>query len=192
MDGISTHGSNTLSDAYVTDTGTVQTIVELPLDFLKDDYIAQRREYLAKNPNNMELKQIVTSMEQLHQRLEQASSVELTIPYTVTAYIDDDEKLYQNGRTGEISFTLHLPGTVAPEASTHLTTLREGDQGEAVSALQERLIALGYLSESSGVYDERTAAALKDFQESNGLPADGIAGPNTQQALYAADAIPKN
>lgn len=53
-------------------------------------------------------------------------------------------------------------------------------------------MALGYLSESSGVYDERTAAALKAFQESNGLPADGIAGPNTQQALYAADAIPKS
>lgn len=192
MDGISTHGSNTLSDAYVTDTGTVQTIVELPLDFLKDDYIAQQREYLAKNPNNMELKQIVTSMEQLHQRLEQASSVELTIPYTVTTYIDDDEKLYQNGRTGEIRFTLHLPETVALEAPTNLTTLREGDQGEAVSALQERLMALGYLSESSRVYDERTAAALKAFQESNGLPADGIAGPNTQQALYAADAIPKS
>ena len=67
-----------------------------------------------------------------------------------------------------------------------------GDQGEAVSALQERLIALGYLSESSGVYDEWTAAALKAFQESNGLPADGIAGPNTQQALYAANAIPKS
>ena len=101
MDGISTHGSNTLSDAYVTDTGTVQTIVELPLDLLKDDYIAQQREYLAKNPNNMELKQIVTSMEQLHQRLEQASSVELTIPYTVTTYTDDDEKLYQNGVLGK-------------------------------------------------------------------------------------------
>ena len=53
-------------------------------------------------------------------------------------------------------------------------------------------MALGYLSESSRVYDERTAAALKAFQESNGLPADGIAGPNTQQALYAADAIPKS
>ena len=47
----------------------------------------------------------------------------------VTTYIDDDEKLYQNGRTGEIRFTLHLPETVAPEASSHLTTLREGDQG---------------------------------------------------------------
>ena len=45
-------------------------------------------------------------------------------------------------------------------------------------------MALGYLSESSGVMHERTAAALKAFQESNGLPADGIAGPNTQQALY--------
>ena len=63
---------------------------------------------------------------------------------------------------------------------------------DAEDAMQERLIALGYLSESSGVYDERTAAALKAFQESNGLPADGIAGPNTQQALYAADAIPKS
>ena len=58
--------------------------------------------------------------------------------------------------------------------------------------IRDRLIALGYLSESSGVYDERTAAALKDFQESNGLPADGIAGSNTQQALYAADAIPES
>ena len=85
-----------------------------------------------------------------------------------------------------------MPETVAPEASTHLTTLREGDQGEAVSALQELLIVLGYLSESSGVYDERIAAALKAFQESNGLPADGIAGPKTQQALYTADPIPES
>ena len=49
-------------------------------------------------------------------------------------------------------------------------------------------MALGYMQESSGVYDERTVDALKAFQKKNGLPADGIAGPGTQQALYASTA----
>ncbi|MGR9108492.1 MAG: peptidoglycan-binding domain-containing protein, partial [Gammaproteobacteria bacterium] len=38
----------------------------------------------------------------------------------------------------------------------------------------------------TGIMDAATRSALRGFQEQQGLPADGIAGPDTQSALVAA------
>ena len=57
--------------------------------------------------------------------------------------------------------------------------------------MQSRLAALGYLSASfiSGAYDEATAQAVRQFQQANGLTADGAAGSATQSRLYASNAV---
>lgn len=63
--------------------------------------------------------------------------------------------------------------------------LRAGSTGDQVRQLQEELIKLGYLSgDPSGVYDEATVAAVKEYQRANDLAIDGIAGPDTLGALY--------
>ncbi len=71
-----------------------------------------------------------------------------------------------------------------PEAS--YTTLQIGSTGDAVTTLQKRLVELGYLTDAqvSGVYDVNTREAIKDFQETNNLTVDGIAGSLTQHALF--------
>ena len=70
--------------------------------------------------------------------------------------------------------------------------MRLGTQGDAVVALQDRLKALGYLSvTSTGYFGSLTEAAVKDFQQTNNLAADGIAGPMTQTRLLSNDAIAK-
>ncbi|MGE5542772.1 MAG: L,D-transpeptidase family protein [Bacillota bacterium] len=62
--------------------------------------------------------------------------------------------------------------------------LRLGAIGHAVIELQNRLIALGYLTGfADGVFGSTTDAALKRFQVHNGLAPDGIAGPLTRRAL---------
>lgn len=60
------------------------------------------------------------------------------------------------------------------------TTLSEGDSGEAVTALRNRLMAMGYLPRSvSRVYDTSLAAAVREFQANHGLEATGQASEST-------------
>ena len=69
--------------------------------------------------------------------------------------------------------------------------LTAGMSGEQVRQVQSRLAALGYLSASfiSGTYDDATAQAVRQFQQANGLTADGTAGSATQSRLYANNAV---
>ncbi len=65
--------------------------------------------------------------------------------------------------------------------------LQPGDQGDAVIALRNRLIALNYLDRSAtAVYDKSIQRAVQRYQLDNGLVADGVAGASTIQALNAA------
>lgn len=69
--------------------------------------------------------------------------------------------------------------------------LTAGMSGDQVRSLQSRLAQLGYLSSSfvSGVYDTQTQQAVRQFQNANGLTADGAAGSVTQSRLYASSAV---
>ncbi len=81
--------------------------------------------------------------------------------------------------------------TPMPTPVPDLSTLRQGDMGNEVKALQQRLIQLGYLSgKADGNFGSGTAAALKAFQKSNGLNQDGVAGPTTLSKLYSTSASP--
>lgn len=71
-------------------------------------------------------------------------------------------------------------------------SLKRGDRGDAVVALQKRLRELGYLTDTAdGIYGDTTEDAIKKFQKAVGLTADGVAGASTQAKLNASDA-PEN
>ncbi|WP_417727252.1 L,D-transpeptidase family protein [Roseovarius sp.] len=62
--------------------------------------------------------------------------------------------------------------------------LRPGDAGQAVIALRNRLIAMGYITRSAAqTYDARLQEAVQAFQADHGLETDGVAGPSTLAAL---------
>ncbi|MEX0955081.1 MAG: N-acetylmuramidase domain-containing protein [Rhizobiaceae bacterium] len=61
--------------------------------------------------------------------------------------------------------------------------LRRGSHGKAIIDLQHALSAAGYALQADGRFDERTEAALRQFQRDHGLGVDGIAGPRTLSAL---------
>ncbi len=59
-------------------------------------------------------------------------------------------------------------------------TLRPGDSSDAVIALRNRLIRMGYMERSSSrVYDAALQEAVQRFQLDHGLNTDGIAGQGT-------------
>ena len=63
-------------------------------------------------------------------------------------------------------------------------TLRLGAKGEPVRALQQRLNVLGFNSGTAdGSFGPKTEAAVKAFQKSRGLAADGVVGPKTWDKL---------
>ena len=69
-------------------------------------------------------------------------------------------------------------------------SMKKGNKGTQVTALQERLKELGYYKDTpTGTYDTNTIGAVRSFQKKNGLKADGTAGAETQKAIYSADAI---
>lgn len=98
--------------------------------------------------------------------------------------------------------TPRTAATVAPGAQSWATSTEDynagypvlmlGSTGTDVSDLQARLAELGYYDgEIDGRYASGTQAAVEEFQTRNGLAADGIAGRQTQDLLYAGSAQPK-
>ncbi|MFB8775974.1 D-Ala-D-Ala carboxypeptidase family metallohydrolase [Streptomyces broussonetiae] len=88
-----------------------------------------------------------------------------------------------------------VAGTVAAAGTAHADgcytwsrTLSQGASGSDVTQLQIRLggyPGYGSVLAVDGSFGPATAAALKRFQSAYGLAADGVAGPNTYNKLYA-------
>ncbi len=76
--------------------------------------------------------------------------------------------------------------TTNGSASGSFTTLRYGSSGEQVRAMQQALNGLGYDTKGvDGKFGRGTEAAVKQFQRSNGLGVDGLAGAKTLTLLYS-------
>jgi peptidoglycan LD-endopeptidase CwlK len=65
--------------------------------------------------------------------------------------------------------------------------LRKGDRGEDVRLIQTRLSVLGFLGagDIDGIFGTGTELAVKKFQKSKGLSADGLIGPQTRISLMS-------
>ncbi|MFI9462929.1 D-Ala-D-Ala carboxypeptidase family metallohydrolase [Streptomyces xiamenensis] len=88
--------------------------------------------------------------------------------------------------------TLAGAGTASTAAAdscyTWNRTLSEGSSGEDVRQLQIRVSgypAYGEVLALDGSYGPATRAAVTRFQQAYGLAADGVAGPNTFNRIYA-------
>lgn len=65
-----------------------------------------------------------------------------------------------------------------------VNALAPGDQGQAVVALRNRLMAMGYLERSvTRTYDDAITGAVQAFQLAHGMTSDGVAGPATLNAV---------
>ena len=77
-------------------------------------------------------------------------------------------------------------------SSTAYKTLKMGSTGDAVSALQTRLMELGYLSEDMitlGKYEKATRDAVIDAQLARGYESDGTADDDFQKYIFSDEAF---
>lgn len=68
--------------------------------------------------------------------------------------------------------------------TAYAASYRQGSSGSAVSTIQDKLSRWGYYDGAvDGIYGSSTVAAVKRFQQANGLTADGVCGAATLKAL---------
>lgn len=71
-----------------------------------------------------------------------------------------------------------------------MQTVRKGSSGDDVRTLQTMLNLVGFVLDIDGQFGSQTETAVRAFQAKKGLTIDGIAGPQTWNALMAATNIP--
>ena len=93
--------------------------------------------------------------------------------------------LLPDGIIGETTYALLAGG------QAHEYVMQEGDEGDDVKEVQDRLYELGYLDKNSrtSTFGEKTAAAVRSFQSANKLKVDGKVGDKTLNALYSSDVV---
>lgn len=122
---------------------------------------------------------------------------------TPDAWQSSDQSTWEDWAQGGLpTSTPRTAATAAPGAQSWATSTEDynagypvlmmGSTGTDVSDLQARLTELGYYTGAiDGRYASGTQTAVQEFQERNGLTADGIAGRQTQDLLYSGSAQPK-
>jgi hypothetical protein len=90
---------------------------------------------------------------------------------------------------GAATFTLPEGTKLQRGESVGDSDLTVSTDPELIAELQRALAAAGFPpGPADGVFGERTQAAVVAFQQANGLPVDGIVGPETAEALNSASA----
>ncbi len=96
----------------------------------------------------------------------------------------------ENGAANEALLRVLYSGN-APKSPILKVSLASGSEGENVKRIQNRLLALGFLSSSTSVdgdYGSTTANAIGLFQKASGANATGSADGATIRALYSVNA----
>ena len=101
-------------------------------------------------------------------------------------YIRSDMVSKSDNNGGTLPTATPAPtGSPTAKPSATYTTLRLGSTGDAVTRLVQELINQGYYTGSvTNVYTSAVQAAVRAFQSAKGLTVDGIAGKQTQHALF--------
>ena len=83
-----------------------------------------------------------------------------------------------------ISLVVILVTTLALQNNVAEALSKYGSTGSEVRTIQDKLKRWGYYNGNvDGIYGSQTVAAVKKFQQKNGLKVDGIAGTQTLKAM---------
>ena len=96
-------------------------------------------------------------------------------------YFQRKNGLEMDGGVGPITYELLFSD------AAKAYSVSEGAEGDDVKQLQSRLYELGYIESVTSYYGTDTQAAVKRFQQLNGLTADGSVGAQTLEILYSED-----
>ena len=152
----------------------------LPMDCVHKKNIIPLNMSATINSSNVNLRSIPSTTGDIVTTMKHGTKV------TVKSIQDHWVKVDCDGKAGYVrgDFVTYSLGE-----GKYLTEIHPGMRGQAVSTLQVALRKKGFFHvAANGVYGKATRAAVKKFQESVYLEADGIAGVQTLVLLFGKDA----
>lgn len=107
---------------------------------------------------------------------------------TVTTTGDDWVRRLQQECNNQGFSKQNVDGIAGPATLAGCPTLRKGASGNITKLLQEKLVKLGYNTNGvDGIFGSGTYTAVREFQKTRGITADGIVGQNTWRKLETVD-----
>ncbi|MDJ1183005.1 peptidoglycan-binding domain-containing protein [Roseofilum casamattae] len=101
-----------------------------------------------------------------------------------------DRGLVPDGIVGAETWRRLREGSARNSTPVNKGFLERGDRGPQVRTLQEKLTAAGvYDGPITGVYGTLTEAAVRRYQEAQGLTVDGLYGGRTRSRLEATETV---
>lgn len=94
-------------------------------------------------------------------------------------------KAYQTELNKQFNARLAVDGIWGKKTRAATVNVRSGARGKLTWLLQAMLVVKGHNIDVDGIFGSGTNSALKSFQQSNKLTADGIAGKATWSKLFA-------
>ena len=107
----------------------------------------------------------------------------------INVYFTKRRKGYSMNTTKRIAAALGL--CILTSVSVVGATFHPGDRGDQIVTIQQALSSKGYAVAADGDYGVSTQAAVRKFQEDQGLDSDGIVGAATYAALTGSS-MPEN
>ena len=96
----------------------------------------------------------------------------------------ENRAVYVSPASAAASQKTAAPSAVASRTLADVKTLQNGDEGDAVKAVQEALIKIGHLKiKADGKFGDKTEDAVREFQKKSGLNADGAVDKATYSKL---------
>ncbi len=97
--------------------------------------------------------------------------------------------LYSADALSTLGVAAGVSVSVTPSVAQSVRELSWGDEGEDVWKLQIALLEAGYnqVRTADGIYGQWTYDAVSAFQRDHGLTVNGVAGRDTQNALFGTD-----
>ena len=103
---------------------------------------------------------------------------------TTTVKVDDWVKRLQQECNNQGFSKQNVDGIPGPATLAGCPVIRKGAKGNITKLLQEKLVKLGYNANGiDGIFGSGTYSAVREFQKTRGLSADGIVGQNTWRKL---------
>ncbi len=135
-------------------------------------YVAERRQWLGTHANTL-LHRTVYRMDTFRQLMAD-DNWELRLPFQVRSL---------TVTAASLEATASAPATPSTAPARLLRLRTPFLQGEDVRGLQQALNTRGFTLNADGIFGNDTDQAVKQFQEQQGLTADGIVGPATRAAM---------
>ena len=133
-----------------------------------EQIVADTRAQLSSNPLTSQSELLSSRQEAMTLEEERISAVAAAPVAQQQDYIKQGRNRIYNASMGKIN----------------MQQMSNGSSGLEVELLQNALSKLGFYSGPiNGIYSDDVEEAVKSYQQSQGLKADGIAGPATQNAL---------